>query len=251
MKRRRLLLALGLGAAFAGRGPAAQGGAVVVEGGTPQRIPLTAVADLAIELGGDEDAPIDFAALTLGSIDVPSGRLAGMDALLLDGAPFSRSVEPDRYPVQLVLARLPNGDERVAFVQLKFGNRDAVRWENAAIDGDDADRDDDELAGFEVESGVACLFDADAVAGWRAALVGDASHMQALERVLRENRRPVWTWARVRMAAGSGVLITAGMGEGFYAAYWGFDRAGQIVSLVLDFDLLEWAGLPEEEPVTT
>jgi hypothetical protein len=73
---------------------------------------------------------------------------------------------------------------------------------------------------------------------------------RGLEQVLRENRRPSWTWARVRAAGGSGYLFTSGLGAGFYASYWGKDTKGNVVSLVMDFDLLDWAGLEPATPVT-
>lgn len=253
---RRRALRAGLCAALGGIGligaRAEAAGPVAVEGGVPRQLPPATVADLKIELDdGTADGPIGVAALSLGSIDVPSGRLAGMDALLLDGLPYQQAIEPGRYPLQLVLARLPGGEERAALLQVRLADRAAVRWSNALIEGDDAEAmGDEEVSGFEVESTVACLIDAQALEAWRAALAGDATLMSELERVLRENRRPVWTWARVRAAGGSGILVTAGLGEGFTAAYWGLDAAGQPVSLVLDFDLLDWAALPAAEPVT-
>jgi Protein of unknown function (DUF4241) len=153
--------------------------------------------------------------------------------------------------VQIVLARVPGGDERVAFMLVKLTERPAQHWSNALIEGEDPDSlAEDEVSVFEVESGVAGLFDATALAGWRAEIPHNQGVFRELEQVLRENRRPVWTWARVRAAGGSGFLVTAGLGAGEYAAYWGRDRDDKIVSLVLDFDLLDWAGLPLEPAVT-
>jgi len=50
---------------------------------------------------------------------------------------------------------------------------------------------------------------------------------------------------------GAGFLVTAGLGAGEYAAYWVGTATMQFVSLALDFDLLDWAGLPREPAVTT
>lgn len=196
------------------------------------------------------DEPVDLAVLTLGGIEVASGVLVATDGLLLDGPPLDARVEPGRYPVQIVLARLTNGDERVALVQMKLAQRPAVRWIAAEPAGAEP-ADDDEVTGFDVESGMACLIDASALAAWRTELGTDPAALRSLEQVLRENRRPIWTWARVRAGGAAGILVTAGLGEGSYAAYWGLDAAGTPVSLVLDFDLLAWAGLPEEPPTET
>jgi Protein of unknown function (DUF4241) len=251
-RRRALLAALGLSLSGVALGRPTQSGNVIVEGGTPHQLPLAAVAELEIEVPDlASDGPVDLAVLTLGAIDVPSGRLASADGLLLEGAPFAQSIEPDRYPLQVVLARLGNGDERIAFVVVKLVDRAASTWANAVIEGDDTgDMRDDELSGFDVESGVACLFDATALSAWRTELAANEAQFRGLERVLRENRRPSWTWARVRAAGGSGYLVTSGLGAGSYASYWGKDASGALVSFVMDFDLLDWAGLEPDLPVT-
>jgi len=225
---------------------------VSVERGSPQQLPLQAVAELGLDtptMVGDE--PADLAVLTLGGMEVTSGILVAADALLLEGPPLAARVEPGRYPLQIVLARLAGGDERVALLQLKLAERPATRWVVAEPEGGEAEPDDAEedlVAGFDVESGVACLIDAAALAAWRSELNTDPQALRSLEQVLRENRRPIWTWARVHAGGAAGVLVTAGFGDGTYAAWWGLDAAGVPVSLVLDFDLLDWAGLPEEPP---
>jgi Protein of unknown function (DUF4241) len=151
----------------------------------------------------------------------------------------------------VVLARLGTGEERVAFVHVKLADRPAHTWINALIEGEDpAELQEGEISVFGVESGVAGVFDGAALSAWRAELAHNEGLLRQLEQVLRENRRAVWTWARVRVGGGSGYLISAGRGEGEYGGYWGTDRDGTIVSLVLDFDLLDWDGLPQEPEVT-
>lgn len=253
MRRRRAVLALlGLTAMTGHVQPAIAQGSAVVEGGKPQRLPLATIEDLGIDEPAmvDGDA-VELAVLMLGAIDVQSGRIAGVDALLLDGVPYLPAVRPGIYPLQVVLARIEDTEERVAFAQVKLAERPAISWTNAIIEGEDpGELQDDEISAFEVESGVAALFDASALTAWRNELAHNPGVLRDLEQVLRENRRPVWTWARVRAGGGSGYLITAGSGNGQYGAYWGRDGEGVIVSLVLDFDLLDWSGLPEEPPVT-
>lgn len=251
-RRRALLAALGW-VAIAPRGAARAQGSAAVEGGSPHRLPLAAVDDLGIlQPGHLEGESADLGVLMLGVINVPSGRLAGVDALLLEGAPYVPAVQPGRYPLQVVLVRLAGGTERVAFVQVKLADGSAQTWTNALIEGEDpAEFQDDEVSVFTVESGVAGLFDAAALTSWRAELSHNEGLVRELEQVLRQNRRPVWTWARVHAGGGSGYLFTAGHGEGEYGAYWGRDRDGATVSLVLDFDVLPWAGLPQEPGITT
>lgn len=251
--RRAMLVALGSSALAAAWPIADAQGAAAVNGGTPYRVPLAAVDELEIEQpAGFDGESIDLAVLSLGVIDLPSGRLVGVDALLLEGAPYVPAVPPGRYPLQIVLARTSGGEERVAFIHIKLADRPATAWSNALVEGEDPSMlQEDELSVFAVESGVAAIFDASALVAWRTEFADGQPLYRALAQVLRENRRPVWTWARVRAGGGSGFLVTSGMGEGEYAAYWGRDGSGATVSFVLDFDLLDWVGLPEEPEVTT
>lgn len=243
-----------LAAAFGGlvgtaRRPRAQSG-VRVEGGTPLRLPRGAVDDLEIELiASDGDEPIDIAVLTLGAIDAASGRLAAVDAVASSGGLLTQAVPPGRYPFQLVVARFADESERIAFAQVKFADRAAASWTNALFEEDPAPPGEDELSGYEVNSGFGSVFDARALQAWRRDLMQE-QRLRQLEEVLRGNQHAGWTWARVVTPLGSGYIVSAGAGEGFYGCYWGKDPRGAIVSLVTDFDLLDWAGLPEGSPVT-
>lgn len=250
IRRRTLLLAALLaGTASTLSGVRAQSG-VRVEGGTPLRLPRNTVDDLGIELvASDGDEPIDIAVLTLGPIDIASGRLAAADAVESSDGLLSQAVPPGRYPFQLVVARFADETERIAFAQVKFADRPAATWTNALFEEDQAPPGEDELSGYEVNSGFGGVFDARALQAWQRDLAPE-QRLRQLETVLRGNQRAGWTWARVVTPLGSGYIVSAGSGEGFYGSYWGKDAGGTIVSLVTDFDLLDWAGLPESPPVT-
>lgn len=221
-----------------------------VEGGTPHRLPRSSVDDLEIELtAGDGDEAIDLAVVTLGAIDIFTGRMAAADGLEPVGGVLKQAVPSGHYPVQLVIARFTDETERVAFAQVKFADRPASAWSNALFEDDAEPPGEGELSGYEVNSDFGSLFDARALQSWRGE-VSREERLRGLEAVLRSNQRPGWTWARVVTSLGSGYVVSAGLGEGFYGSYWGTDAGGIVVSLVTDFDLLDWAGLPEEPPVT-
>lgn len=251
MIRRRRILVLAAALAAAGTLPRvrAQSG-VRVEGGTPLRLPRSTVDDLGIELvASDGDEPIDIAVLTLGPIEIASGRLAAADAIESGGELLAQAVPPGRYPFQLVVARFADETERIAFAQVKFADQPAASWSNALFEEDQAPLGEDELSGYEVNSGFGSVFDARALQAWHGDIAPE-QRLRQLEVVLRGNQHAGWTWARVVTPLGSGYIVSAGTGEGFYGSYWGKDASGTIVSLVTDFDLLDWAGLPESPPVT-
>jgi hypothetical protein len=251
LSRRRLLLAASLAGAIGPLRSLRAQDTLRVEGGKPHRLPSRAVDDLEIELAaGDGDEVNDIAVLTLGALELPSGRLAVADGVEPEAGMLAQAVPPGRYPFQLVIARFLDGSERVAFAQVKFADRPASNWTNALFEDDTAPPEADELSGYEVNSGFGSLFDAQALQTWRGAITREASLLGQLEAALRGNQRPGWSWARVVAPSGSGYIVSAGLGEGFYGSYWGRDSEGVVVSLVTDFDLLDWAGLPEEPPVT-
>ena len=249
-RRRALLAALGLGAVALAGGRASAARNVRVEGGIPQRLALSSVDELGIDMPASiEGDSVELAVLTLGSLVVTTGRLVATDGLLLEGEPFTAVIRPGSYPLQLVLARIGNADERVAFVQLKLAAHGAVEWSNAATEGA-TEPDDEEIIGYDVESGTGCLFDAAALASYRRELARGDGVFRDLEQILRSNRRATWTWARIGTDQGSGFVFTSGYGDGYYGSYWGRDQSGALVSLVTDFELLDWAGLPPEPAVT-
>ncbi len=251
VQRRRLLLAASLAGAIGPLRSLRAQDALRVEGGTPHRLPRNAVDDLEIELAaGDGDEVNDIAVLTLGALELPSGRLAVADGVEPEAGVLTQGVPPGRYPFQLVIARFPDESERVAFAQVNFADRPASTWTNALFEEDAEPPDADELSGYEVNSGFGSLFDARALQAWRGAITREANLLSQLESVLRGNQRPGWSWARVVAPPGSGYIVSAGLGEGFYGSYWGRDGEGAVVSLITDLDLLDWAGLPEEPPVT-
>jgi hypothetical protein len=250
-RRRALLAALGLGAVALAGGRESAARTVRVEGGIPQRLALSSVDELGIDMPASiEGDSVELAVLTLGSLVVTTGRMVAADGLLLEGEPFTAVIPPGSYPLQLVLARIGNADERVAFVQLKLAAQGAVEWSNATTESA-TESNDDEIIGYDVESGTGCLFDAAALANYRRELAQGDGVFRGLEQILRSNRRATWTWARVSTDQGSGFVFTSGYGDGYYGSYWGRDQRGVLVSLVTDFELLDWAGLPPEPAVTT
>jgi hypothetical protein len=151
--------------------------------------------------------------------------MVAADGLLLEGEPFTAVIPPGSYPLQLVLARIGNADERVAFVQLKLAAQGAVEWSNAMTESA-TEPDDDEIIGYDVESGTGCLFDAAALDNYRRELVRGDGVFRDLEQILRSNRRATWTWARISTDRGSGFVFTSGYGDGHYGSYWGISGAG-------------------------
>src|SRR6266404_267384 len=100
---------------------------------------------------------------------MPSGQLIAADPEWLDGdlVPFTATVAPGTYPVDLAVARLSSEPQypRVAAARLTISDAEITGWELALRPGQDPRTlGDGQFFGFDVDSGMACFVDAAAVA---------------------------------------------------------------------------------------
>lgn len=190
---------------------------------------------------GERDEVIEMEAHVLGALGVESGRLCAADPLTTDfdppPRPFAREVPKGRFPVELAIARLPNGDRRVACARVRFDQAAmAARWEPAVFDDEPPSasegEDPDAVPGYGVDAGVGCFFDSAA----RATI--DESTSAAWLAALEANQVDTWTWHVANVGDVNVVMFSSGWGDGVYGSYWGFDASGRLVELVTDFELL-------------
>ncbi|MDQ3929552.1 MAG: DUF4241 domain-containing protein, partial [Chloroflexota bacterium] len=99
----------------------------------------------------------------LADLVVVSGRVVACDPFTVyEGVlPFDLEVEPGRYPVILSIAHVEeNGDQRVAYAMLRFGEGRPVRWELATWPGKGlADLGEGEVFGYGVDAGTGSFMD--------------------------------------------------------------------------------------------
>lgn len=182
--------------------------------------------------------PITVATHSVGALEVPSGRIGAADPFTMawrePDPPFARTAPTGTFPVELAVARFthPGGiDERVACARVRFSDRRAIRWEMALFEGQ-APVEDGMVAGYGVDTGTGCFFDAAARADVDEAAT--AAWLAACEKSYRH------TWSHHTAAVGGAnvVMFSSGIGDGFYASWWGLDEAGAPAELVTDFETL-------------
>lgn len=187
----------------------------------------------AVFLDGRARIPVEQR--VLGEVTVTSGRIAAGDPFTapLDGTEgFRRRVPVGRHPVEVVLAKLPPDDVRVACARVRFAEEPAVRWEVAALDGLEELEDESPPRGFGVDSGTAGFYDGSTRLEADSALIEE--WLEACDR----NYVDTWTWHASDSGGTSIVMFSSGCGDGVYLSYWGFDAAGRVVELVSDFEVL-------------
>ena len=175
----------------------------------------------------------------LGELYLPSGRVAACDPFVdPEVVPFARVVPSGRYPVDLAVARFDgDGDERVAAARVRFGVGEPARWEPALIAGGAGDAD-----GYGVDSARGCLASAEALAVHAARLAEGDEHAERIGEAMARSYRHTREWANVVLDEESGlnlVVFSTGLGDGFYASFWGLDIAGRPACLVTDFGILD------------
>ena len=176
----------------------------------------------------------------LGDVELTSGELMISDPSYLTGdvAEWYEHPVPGRapvgtWPVEVALAHWSSdpADEsdvyEIAAMRMRFADRPAATWEPTDLSSDG------ELVPRGVDAGTMMIADMDAL---RAA--GDE-----LEPTLWSDLEASADWSeqftiRPLPGGGSYAISQSGAGDGAYCAWWGFDEAGDVVEVVIDYDVL-------------
>ncbi len=182
----------------------------------------------------EREGRIEMELRVIGELDVPTGRICVSDpgTTSFEGphSPLARRAPTGRFPVEVALARFED-QARVACARVRFAAGPAVTWEHATFEGGGAPGPD-EVAGYGVDAGMGCFFDAASNAEV------DEATMDAWLAAMEANQASSWTWHEAKVGSTNVVMFSSGWGDGFYASYWGLDAEGNIVELVTDFELL-------------
>jgi hypothetical protein len=247
-----LVLAIAVGgvvAPFVGRPPATP----VVDTAEPEAsIPpratieeLYAGFDVPTTAGTSFGETVLLSAEPAGEVVLPSGRLVASDAMIVDGLPFTTTVEPGRYPVSILLADLDGPDERVAAAMVHLAPADPVRWELALVEGQDPSvLGPDEVFGYGVDSGSGAFTSPEAVE-WLADPDRYEAYSDAVFAEMFPEDGSIVLVAETEVDPDSGANVVAfasGFGDGSYPTFVGYDVDDEPVVVVTDFGVLDAAG---------
>ena len=179
----------------------------------------------------------------LGELYLPTGKIVANDpCCLFEGTPFTRTVPPGSYPVNLWVWE-GGGDKRVAFAGLRFREGAPVRFEMALLAGQDtAELSEDGFYGYGVDSGTGGFMDeqtflrlTEGLEEWEGGI------FSALDDALEKSYVDTYSAANVRLPDSeyNVAAFSSGWGDGGYPSYWGFDAEGQLCCLMTDFCILD------------
>ena len=204
--------------------------------------------------------------LTVGTVDVPSGKVIVADPLCyllgehIVAPVLDKQIPSGSYPAEVSIYRDEYIGIRMCTARLKIKETAAVRYELARpVPGTAAARlRDGDMSGFPVDAGTMCFIDADAAKDyaefldkWHKENPGKnhyddyfaaffAESGEKLPQYQREGGDFIeWTNPETgnRM-----VQISSGLGDGFYQSFWGYDESGEICELIVpmvDPDIFE------------
>jgi hypothetical protein len=212
--------------------------------------------DLDDEMNGQELVEIH-----VGDVNLPTGKIIAADPFFThEQRPFSRAVEPDKYPVFIYMSEIDRLHHRVAYAKIKFRPEEPTKWILALTDDlteeELNDLNDEEFYGFPVESGLACFLDEET----NGQLIAKMDELQeknpeanyydeALADEFREYSgknsfsRELGDWNDHhpdKESDNNVIMFASGWGDGYYPAYWGLDNEGNPVELVIDFLINEY-----------
>ena len=204
--------------------------------------------------------------LTVGTVDVPSGKVIAADPLsYLSGAHviapvLKREIPSGSYPAEVSICRSPQMGVRMCTARLKIKDTKAVRYELAESEEKTAafKAKDGVLHGFPVDAGMMCFIDAKAAENYKTFLDDwhtdnpDKNHYDDyFAAFFAESGKKLPQYQRAGgdfiewqnpYSSERMVQIASGFGDGFYHGFWGFDDSGEVCELVVplvDADLVD------------
>ena len=209
----------------------------------------------------DEMNSQELIEIHIGDLNLPTGKIIIADPFFsMEQRPFTRTVEPDKYPVFIYMAEIDELHHRIAYAKIKFRPEEATRWVLAITDDltDEElnDLGEDEFYGFPVESGLACFLDEETNREFTArmdAMLDKNPESNYYDDVLAEEfmkysgknnfSRELGDWNDHHPNADSDnnvIMFSSGWGDGYYPAYWGLNENGDTIELVIDFLINEF-----------
>lgn len=205
--------------------------------------------------------------LTVGTADIPSGRVVVADPLCyMSGehviAPvLEKEIAPGSYPVEVSIYRDDLIGIRMCTARLKIKDSSAVRYELAQPVPETAAAKfeyDVVMSGYPVDAGMMCFCDSegakefcDFINKWHADNPGKNHYDDYFAAFFAESDKKLPAYQReggdfIEWAnPDSGkriVMISSGLGDGFYESFWGYDSEGEICELIapmVDPDIFE------------
>ncbi len=204
--------------------------------------------------------------LTVGTVDIPSGRVVVADPLCymfgehVIAPVLDMQIPGGSYPAEVSIYRDEFIGIRMCTARIKIKETAAVRYELAKPIPETAAAHlkDGDMSGFPVDAGLMCFCDfegakefSDFLGKWHKNNPGKNHYDDYFAAFFAESDKKLPAYQReggdfIEWAnPDSGkrmVMISSGLGDGFYQSFWGFDESGEVCELIVpmvDPDIFE------------
>lgn len=191
---------------------------------------------------------------SIGELVLPSGQLVTCDPLMaLDSEPFDINLGPGRYPVHLIIPEMRD-ERQIAYAVITVTHTAVRRWQVAPLPPQQETGllQLQEENGYSVDNGIGAFLDKDtasALLNYHQLMMPEDNDFERhlWGRIHRRRTRGAG-WAIIdlrrdlQLPFGDGrnlVAFDAGVGNGYYTTYLGFDGDDNIASIVTDFEVLD------------
>ena len=206
----------------------------------------------------------------IGELNLPTGKIIVGDPFFThEQRPLAKTVEPEKYPVYIYMSEIDKLHHRIAYAKIKFRPEEATKWILALTDDitqeEAKDLGEDEFFGFPVESGLACFIDEETNKELIAkidALNTKSPEANYYDEVLADEFREYSgknTFSRElgdwndhhpnKDSDNNAIMFASGWGDGYYPAYWGMDKDGNTIELVIDFLINDFEIAEDEDDI--
>ncbi|WP_299122396.1 DUF4241 domain-containing protein [uncultured Winogradskyella sp.] len=201
-----------------------------------------------------ENIPIEV--LEIGNLNVPSEQIVVCDPLVFyDVKPLVKKIKPGVYPVKIYVAKTEYSGDRFAIAKLEITDNKAVKWILATTADQDLNtlQSKDEYFGFPVDAGLGGFLDYKTALAYERFCndfhkkypnknIYDDFFAAEFKKNAKDQNDPndIGDWINYTLP-NTDLNITmfhSGYGDGYYPAYWGIDKNGNVSSLVIDFFVL-------------
>ncbi|WP_195575139.1 DUF4241 domain-containing protein [Paenibacillus sp. 1001270B_150601_E10] len=222
-----------------------------------QREKLTCPVDLNAYFTENEIAGKPLAVMDIGPCSIPSGQILVRDPLCylnnIKEQPYFQTAPEGTYTTEVCVVKGNDEDcARYAAVRLQFTDSPAVRFEEALIGHEDlSSLGDDEFFGFNVDAGLGSICDKEVHqafcefhALWHKENPDSNLYDNYFAALFAENyrqnpehQRDAGDWLNWKIPNTEYHLpiFQSGFGDGAYPVYWGYNEAGDICQLVVQF----------------
>ena len=179
----------------------------------------------------------NYDVFNIGDISLPTGEIVVCDAVCNFGIkdnmikPFINKVDQGNYPIFISVIKNGSNKGKYAAIEIEFNKEIPVSFE-VCIKYQDVLKDlkPNEKYGFNIESGLVCICDAQVEALYEEHI--EQWRIKSPDFISDKSKWIMWNLPETEFMM---PIISSGFGNGYYSVFWGLDKSDDVCSLIIQF----------------